>query len=362
MMKRILFLSPNLGGGGGGSERQIVTVACLLKNRGYDVEFLCYSEGNFYFHILELQHIPVYWMISSNYLKRMISVRKFIRSGKYDVVISFLNTPNFLNNFATVGGKRWKVITGERSAKEENFLSRQEKVFAWFQRFADYIVCNSENAKNMWIKYYPQYAGKMVVIYNNVNLPSITSTYIPKRYGKLHIVVAASYQYLKNPIGLIKAIASMSEEEREKIVVDWYGKNDDLRREVYDEANRMIGTLGVKNIILHPVVSDILNIINTSDAVALLSSVEGLPNAICEGMMLGKLVIMSRISDYEILVDDTNGFLCDWDDIASIKNAILSAANLSVEQLEKMGKSSRNKAERLFSTTIVNKWISLIEK
>lgn len=139
-------------------------------------------------------------------------------------------------------------------------------------------------------------------------------------------------------------------------------ENDDLRREVYDEANRMIGTLGVKNIILHPVVSDILNIINTSDAVALLSSVEGLPNAICEGMMLGKLVIMSRISDYEILVDDTNGFLCDWDDIASIKNAILSAANLSVEQLEKMGKSSRNKAERLFSTTIVNKWISLIEK
>ena len=53
MNKRILFLSPNLGHGGGGAERQIVTVASLLKDRGYDVEFLCYVEGDFYEHILK---------------------------------------------------------------------------------------------------------------------------------------------------------------------------------------------------------------------------------------------------------------------------------------------------------------------
>ena len=52
-MKKILFVSPNLGNGGGGAERQIVTVACLLKNSGYEVEFLCYCDGDFYYYILE---------------------------------------------------------------------------------------------------------------------------------------------------------------------------------------------------------------------------------------------------------------------------------------------------------------------
>lgn len=76
----------------------------------------------------------------------------------------------------------------------------------------------------MWRKHYPQYENKLTTIYNVVALPEITSKYIPRKDGKTHIIVAASYRYLKNPIGLIKALALLNNREREITRVDWYGR------------------------------------------------------------------------------------------------------------------------------------------
>lgn len=361
-MKRILFLTPNLASGG--AERQIVTVACLLKEAGCEVEFLCYAKGDFYAHILEGKQIPIYWYILPNYLKRILMVRKFIRRGHYDVVISFLEIPNFLNCFAAMGGKQWKVITGERSAREWNFLTIKGKIFCWFQRYSDKIVCNSENAKRLWLKYYPCYANKLITIYNGVNLQPTTIQYIPKRYGKLHVVVAASYQYLKNIIGLINALALLNDEEREKIHVDWYGRKEIVKgnTQVYDESVNMIEKLKLQNVIaLHSDTVEIHDRMNEADVVALFSKYEGLPNVICEGMMLGKGIIMTKISDYSILVDDANGFLCDGDNPTAIKDVLCRAMSLSKEDLLLKGKNSRYKAVQLFSPNrIQEQWKEVV--
>lgn len=360
---KILFLSPNLSSGG--AERQMVTIASLLKANGYTVEFLCYSKGDFYLNILEKQNIPVYWHIASNYFKRMLSIRRFIRHGNYDAVISFLETPNFLNNFSALGGKRWKVITGERSAQEKTFESLKNKVFCWFQRFSDVIVCNSENSKQMWMRHFPQYANKLNVIYNTVTLQPIVSRYVAKRDNKLHIVVAASYQYLKNPIGLMNALILMNVEERSKVRVDWYGKKEVLlgNTKAYDEAMELIERNQLESVIeLHEDSKEIHDRMNEADVVALFSRVEGLPNVICEGMTLGKPILMTKISDYEILVDESNGFLCDWDKPESIKNMIVKVANLNVQQLFEKGQQSKLKAMRLFQTEIILKsWIKLLK-
>lgn len=361
-IKRILFLSPNLGSGG--AERQIVTVASLFKGKGHDVEFLCYAEGDFYEHILKDKGIKVHWIIQSNYLKRMLTVRCFIRNGGYDVIVSFLHTPNFLNDFAAVGGRKWKVITGERSAREDFFKTKKGKIFAWFQRYSDAIVCNSENARNMWVKYYPQYENKLKVIYNTVTIQSVSAEYVPKRDGRLHIVVAASYQYLKNHIGLVNALALMSAEQRNGLRIDWYGKKEVLSGDTraYDEAVELIGRHGLGDIIaLHGETKQIQDRMNEADVVGLFSSVEGLPNAICEGMSLGKPVIMSKVSDYDVLIDESNGFLCDWDSPESIRDVLLKASCLTVDELRKMCECSKDKAQRLFSDeNVIGKWIDVV--
>src|SRR5690606_7799081 len=100
---------------------------------------------------------------------------------------------------------------------------------------------------------------------------------------------------------------------------------------------------------------------NSADIVALFSKVEGLPNVICEGMMIGKPIIMSRVSDYALLVDNSNGFLCDWNNPHSIKDVLLKASNLSKDKIIELGNKSKEKAELLFSpNSILDKWLEII--
>lgn len=165
---------------------------------------------------------------------------------------------------------------------------------------------------------------------------------------------------------MIKALILLNENERKKIKVDWYGRIEVTKgdRRAYDDAVSLIEDNNLHDIIqLHKPTNDILNRMNEADVVALLSELEGLPNAICEGMMIGKPIIMSKVSDYSVLIDNSNGLLCEWNKIESIKNAIIYMMNLKSDDLIEMGKVSKNKAEVLFSSSIILKqWVNLIEK
>lgn len=359
----ILFLIDNLGSGG--AQRQMVNLALLLEERGFKVSFVCYSDSNFFAPIVEKSGIRIYWFIEKNYISRVLVIRKFIRKKNFDVILSFLEVPNFLNCISAIGGKKWKTITTELSSKNSTFLSLRGKLFAWFQRYSDAIICNSENSKSLWLQYYPKYRQKLLTIYNPVLFPGLNSNYYPKRNDKLHIVIAASYQYLKNPIGLIKALSLLDKKERNMVEVNWYGRIEVTSgdRQAYDESLLLISDFNLQGVInLHSETMDIVNRMNEADVVALFSRLEGLPNAICEGMKLGKPILMSKVSDYSILVDEKNGFLCEWENPESIKNAIISMANLPDYQLFEMGKRSKERAEVLFSEDkIVNQWEEVLK-
>lgn len=364
-MKRILFLAADLCSGG--AERQMVTTACLLKKEGYEVVMYCYAKADFYAPILQEAGIPVVWKIeTTNYLKRINLARKYIRNNSFNAVISFLPSCNFLNNIVAVGGHKWKVITGVRSADKSYFASKRGKFFSWFQRFSDVIICNSQNACNMWREQYPSFTEKLNVIYNCVQLGRVQSKYEPKQDGKLHIIIAATYQYLKNPLGLVDALAMMDEREKNEIVIDWYGRIEMSKgdTQAYDDTVKAIQNHALERVVnLHPDTKEIADQMHQADAVMLLSKFEGLPNAICEGMLLGKPIIMTRVSDYDVLVDESNGFLCDWDKPETIKMAILSMVKLPTTKLLEMGKESEKKAKTLFTPSIIVKqWMKIIDQ
>ncbi len=358
---KILFLIDNLGSGG--AQRQLVTIVPLLKQRGFEPEVLCYWEQDFFAPILEKENITIHWKIEPNFIKRIWKVRQFIRNGNFKAVISFLDTPNFLNCIAAIGGKKWKVITGERSANEAFFHSQRGKFFAWFQRYSDVIVCNSHNAEIMWKKHYPKYSNKLTTIYNTVSIDAPKIRYSPLRDGKVHIVIAATYRYIKNVKGLIKSLSLLSSHEKAILKVDWYGR---IVREngisVFEAANKMILENSLQDVIsLNENTKEIVSKMAESDFIGLFSKYEGLPNAICEGMILGKPIIMTRVSDFNKLVDSSNGFLCDWDNMESIKEAIASALKLTQEILGLMGEASRIKSNKLFSSKIlIKKWEDII--
>ncbi len=343
----------------------MVTVAGLLKKEGHDVSFLCYYPDDFFEPVLINLGIPLRRLPPMGCIRRMMTVRHIIRNGGYDAVISFLLTDNFLNDFSAVGRHRWKVITGERSSKESHLTSSRGRIFAWFQKYSDYIICNSKNAMDMWLKHYPRYEGKLRVIYNNVNLPEITSSYKLRKDGKTHIVLAGAYAYVKDPQSLISAIALLSTEQKEKIVVDWHGKIDANTEatQIYSSSESLIKRYHLEgSVFLHDATHNIADRMNEADVVALVSRWEGLPNSICEGMTIGKPILMTSVSDFSTLIDESNGWVCRSEDTESIAKALREIIDTPDNVLIAKGYASKEKAMKLFSEEkVLNDWLKIIE-
>ena len=366
-MKKILFLG---GLNSGGAEHQMVVVATLLKNEGYDVTYFCTDNSVFFQKQLEDANIPIV-RIHENKIASMLKLDVprttlllygILKKGHFDTVISFLSLWNYENCLFAKGKKtKHKAITGLRNNRDSVFLTRKYKKYIKYEKYADNKVCNSENAKRVFARYFPEYSNKLTTIYNIVDLPEIRSNYSVKKDGKIHIIVPASYREVKNPMGLLKALVLIDAEKRSLLQIDWYG-NIKGGQACYDQMVAFIDDNNLNDVIrLFDATKDIANKINEADVVSLFSSSEGLPNSICEGMMLGKPVVMTKVSDYDILIDQTNGFLCDWDSPKSIKEALISVSKLSENEILEMGRCSKNKAESLFSKKVIlEQWKKII--
>lgn len=369
-MKKILFYSGSLRSGG--AERQMINLAILLKNEGYHVEFFCLNNTDeFYVDLLHKENIKISYSTEHKegnnvfslvkyFLRLKNELKKTIKLHKYDVVITFLETCNTVASLARREAD-FLLITGERNAKVEKFTSIKGKFHKYVMRYSDYIVCNSQVAKTIWLKYYPQYKEKLRVIYNSLVIEYPKIEYQFKSSGRLKILVASSIKDTKNPIGLIEGLNLLSHQDKDKVEIHWYGSV--TSKATYQEMQSLISKYHLENVVfIHPPTKQIHEKMKTADVVALFSKVEGLPNAILEGMALAKPIIMSRVSDYEVLIDDTNGKLCDWDNPESIKDAILYMVNKQEQDLLEMGIKSKEKIDNLCSKEkVISSWGNLIE-
>ena len=114
---------------------------------------------------------------------------------------------------------------------------------------------------------------------------------------------------------------------------------------------------------LHPPADRIHDLMLQADAVLLPSHYEGLPNSVCEGMALGKPILMSDVCDAGNLVENgINGFLFDPRSQDSIADAIARFADLTSEERTRMGAAGRAKAEVLFDVnTVADRYLRVLE-
>lgn len=356
----------------GGAEHQMVIIAKQFVEKGFEVLFVTPEGNGFYSTELKKSKVRIVEIPrKQSVLKLKLSILynawflyQLAKKEMIDVGISFLSENNFVNCVvAMLSRGRYKAITGLRNARKNLLLSRRELLYTKFERFASLKVCNSDNAKKMYLKYFPQYESRLCTIYNVVNLPDISSKYVIRNNGKTHFIVPASYREVKNPYGLLEALKRMSSKELSIFDITWYGETYNGTLPYFVKLKEDIQKNNLQQVfILKDATTDIANRMNEVDVVALFSSSEGLPNAVCEGMTLGKPIVMTRVSDYETIVNGSNGCLCDWDDPESIKKALSKMLFASNEQLLAMGDSSREKAIDLFSEeSNVMKWIQTVE-
>jgi len=346
---RILCVIDSIGSGG--AQRQLVELASSFREIGHDLTFLTYHHSDYYLESLENAGIKYVCIEESSYLKRMLKMRSFIRRGNFNSVLSFLEASNFICEMAGLPWRKWKLVVGERSANPAILKSRKLKFYRWMHFFADYIVANSHENIRMVRSINPLLSkSKCKVIYNMIDLerwiPS--DTYVPLKDGKLKIVIASSHQKVKNLHALIEGINGLDDDEKQMLVVEWYG--DHGFDSSFDDGKNLIEKYKLTSIFkFYSATLQINEKMQSADVVALFSHHEGLPNAICEGMATGKPIIATKVSDLPKLLANQNGILCDSKDFASITIALKTFLNYNNEELLLMGNNSRNLSKKLFA-------------
>lgn len=357
---KILCVIDSLGSGG--AQRQLVELAKGFKERGHEVSFLTYHPQDFYKGELLNINIKVSCIEEPNYLKRIWKMRIFIRRGRYDTVLSFLEGSNFICELAGLPFRKWKLVVGERSANPTIRQSSKSRVLRWFHFFSDYIVANSyENIRLIKEINILTPNRKYKVIYNMVDLDRCKSDkqYVPLRNNKLNILVAASHQYLKNAKGLVEAIKQLSAENRERLKVDWFG--DERSDNSLKEAKLLVKKYSLQDIVsFHAATKMIWDYMHASDIVGLFSYYEGLPNVICEAMVLGKPVISSKVSDIPRILNKDDSLLFNPHNPTDIARSISFVMSLPFEKVISLGENNRKLARELFNKNkIISEYISL---
>jgi GalNAc-alpha-(1->4)-GalNAc-alpha-(1->3)-diNAcBac-PP-undecaprenol alpha-1,4-N-acetyl-D-galactosaminyltransferase len=347
---KLLFVIDNLGTGG--AQRQQVTLATGLKQRGCAVEFFCYSSGDLLAQPLQKAGIPVH-----QYVKRsryspdvLVALRDLMARGAFDAVLSFLATPNL---YAIVAGHMLRkgpraMVVSERFCDAVG-VTITERMVRQLYRLASFVVVNSHHQRLSLLRQYPFLHERIATIYNGYDLRLFAPAGDTPEHDELQLLTIASISPYKNGLCLVEALRELRQQHGLSPSVTWIGQQVmagdrlayrqemDRRIEEYGLAAQW-HWLGQR--------ADVVAQLHAHDALVHPSYGEGLPNVVCEALACARPVIVSNTLDHPFLVrDNDNGFLFDYQDPADLAARICSFAQLTPAQRQAMGRSGRCFAE-----------------
>lgn len=353
---QLLCLIDSLGSGG--AQRQLSFLASELKRVGLGVEVLVYHADDFFLPVLREAGISVDVFEPMGPFRRAHLLRHCIRSKRFDLLLAFMSAPSFYAELSALPARKWKLIVSERLA----FATRRwswGRVRRTMHCIADLVTTNSHTNRLFIEAEIPRLQNRVVTIYNAVDLKQ----FIPAKMAdasdrdrRVRFVVVASHQRKKNLLGLVEAFAFAKPWlSRDDFVVDWFGgfpvqKNGSPDTSVLDEALCLITRRQLQdNFCFHEPTRDLVQHLQRADALILPSFFEGLPNVVCEAMACGKPILMSDVCDSgNLVIEGENGFLFNPWDHRDICRALLSFVALPAEEMARLGRNSRLRAEVLF--------------
>lgn len=358
-MKSILCYIDELGPGG--AERQITSLAVLLKKNGYPVKVYCYHPNYFYEDVLASNNVELIKveLKKNDYFNKIKNTWTVISKYGFDTVISYSEGPNVIASMIKLRKPSLNVIVSERNTTQ--FLTRKEKIRFFLYKLVDSIVANSYTQTRFIKDHFPGLSEKTFTITNYIDIDKFHPAKELPANPKVTIIVVARHSAQKNVPTYIEAIKLLKDKNL-PFVVDWYG--DDGGGCKQDHVD-LVKEYDIEDYLrFYPSQNNIQDYYRKADVFCLPSLYEGFPNVLCEAMSTGLPIICSNVCDNPSLIDDKiNGYLFDPKNPQDIADAIERIVTLSSEEKILMGKRNREKAEKIFSEVqFVNSYIKLIEK
>ena len=370
-MKRITCFTESLGGGG--AEHQMVILAGLLADEGYDVTLVTYASIPDHYETPEgVNRIDIgATRVKGKALMAFFKILKcfhYFLWVKTDCIISYRGYANLrvLPPLFFRNRKKIKVICSDRNTSRALTFKHKLLLNGLYRR-ADYIVPNSVTQTAFIARHKPQLQPKLRTIHNYTDLQQFVPSDMPADLSVIKVAIFARYSLQKNPIGFAKAMSELKKKTTLPFEVHWYGtqknENGDYNNE-YMSIKKAVEEVGIEDVLLLcPAVKNPALLMGNYHAACLASLFEGFSNSIAEGICSGKPMLVSDVSDNAVMVHDgENGFLFDPKNIDSIVEVFLKFFRLSYDEMCHMGQRSREIAEDLFDKKhFIQQYVNLIE-
>lgn len=357
-MKKILLFTDCLGAGG--AQRQLVGLAIMLKENGYNVKVSTYYNIDFYKKQLDDAGVPNELIPGAdNTKKRILAVRNYFKQEQPDWVIAYQETPSLVACAAKVLGCKYKLIVSERNTTQSIGLNERVRFFLY--HWADKIVPNSYAQENFLTSHYQWMSAKIKVITNFVDLDHFTPHY-HNLHKQFRVLIVATIRDSKNTMGMLNAI-SILKSRGINCHFDWYGKSMEFKQYL-DKCNDYIINHDLSDMIaLKEKTKEIVRQYQKADVFCLPSFYEGTPNVICEAVSCGLPIAASNVCDNSIyVVEGINGVLFNPSSPTDIADNFLMLFNRLRQDYSSFQHNSRRIAEEKLSKSLfLEQYLSIIE-
>jgi GalNAc-alpha-(1->4)-GalNAc-alpha-(1->3)-diNAcBac-PP-undecaprenol alpha-1,4-N-acetyl-D-galactosaminyltransferase len=305
---RFLFVIDNISTGG--AQRQMVNLALGLSKRKHEIEFFCYYPQDLLAAPLRDNGIPIWLHHKRGRLSPGIisALRRRLRDGRYDAVLSFMTTPNFYSIVsANLLHDRPRIVVSDRWCDPDSGIDRTVRLVRQFYRFADHVISNSHHQRESLLRSHQWLKNRAGTVYNGYDLATFHPPSVRTKARDLRILTVARVDPWKNGLALIRALQILKSRYGLSPIVNWVGERvmkkggleylQAMEKEIDDFGLRaQWNWLGQR--------TDIVDLMHKHDILVHPSWAEGLPNAVCEALACGLPVIVSNTLDHPRLVQD----------------------------------------------------------
>ncbi|MBU9723082.1 MULTISPECIES: glycosyltransferase [Bacillaceae] len=336
--KKVLFITPNLGGGG--AEKVIVNILKFVDRKKIEPEYLALNLVGPFVELLP-EDIKVSDLQTEKVSKSIIKLIKSINKSNPDIIMSTLSNLNlailFIKPFLR---RKTKIIVRQSNTLNKIFEQYPywkkciyKLSYSYLYRKADKIIVQSEGMKEDLLIMFPSLKDKVIRIPNPIDLNEIsvklesvrkTSTEYNDGCKTIKIVAVGRLTYQKGFDTLLKAFKQLKK-NKPNIQLSIVGEGP-LKGELKELTSKLdiMEDVDFKGFVNNP-----YEVIYNSDIFVLPSRYEGFPNILLEALACETKIVATdcKSGPREILGANKYGTLVKVDDVNELSNALLININ-----------------------------------